>query len=480
MASIQFLGATGTVTGSKYLVDSGKTRILVDCGMFQGTKKLRLLNWEPPPVPPSSVDHIVLTHAHIDHAGMLPVGVRDGFQGNIWCTPATQELCEISLMDAAHLQEEDARFANKKGFSKHKPALPLYTTQDAARAIEHLKSLDYDNEVSLSSDCRICLRDAGHILGSAIIEVTLVDEGKPIRIVFSGDLGRYNALILRDPSPMDEADYLVVESTYGDRRHEKEEAADEIAAIVNETAHRGGMLVIPAFAIGRTQTLLYVLRDLKSRGAIPDLPVFVDSPMAVRVTELFCRHMGEFDEEAQELYHANGSCPVLCPNLRFTRTPQESQELNNMRYPAIILSASGMATGGRILHHMKYRLPDPRNTILFVGYQAMGTRGQIILSGARQIKIHGEMVPIRAQIRTIDSFSAHADSSEIIRWLRTFRKAPRMTFVVHGEPSASEAMAEAIKRTLGWKTHIPEYLENVDLNGRPRKAGWGIDGKSRI
>jgi metallo-beta-lactamase family protein len=466
MTNIQFLGATGTVTGSKFLVDAGKTRILIDCGMFQGAKNLRLLNWAPSPVPPASIDHIVLTHAHIDHAGMLPVAVREGFQGNIWCTTATRELCEISLMDAAHLQEEDARFANKKGFSKHKPALPLYTTQDAARSIEHLKALDYDNEISLSDGSQICLREAGHILGSAIVAANLSDGEKPVRIVFSGDLGRYNALILRDPAPMDETDYLVVESTYGNRQHEKEEAFDEIAAIVNETAHRGGMLVIPAFAIGRTQTLLYVLRDLKSRGSIPDLPVFVDSPMAVRVTELFCRHMGEFDEEAQELYHANGSCPVLCPNLRFIRTPQESQELNNMHYPAIILSASGMATGGRILHHMKYRLPDPRNTILFVGYQAMGTRGQIILSGARQIKIHGEMIPVRAQIRTVESFSAHADASEIIRWLKTFKKAPKMTFIVHGEPAASEALEVEIRRTLGWKTHRPAYLETYELNGQ--------------
>jgi len=465
MANIQFLGAAETVTGSKFLVDTGKTRILVDCGMFQGAKKLRLLNWEKFPIPPTSIDHIVLTHAHLDHSGMLPVAVRDGFQDNIWCTPPTRELCEINLMDAAHIQEEDARFANKKGFSKHKPALPLYTTMDAARSIEHLKPLDYDKELDLSNGCQICLRDAGHILGSAIVEARLADSGRPVRIVFSGDLGRYDALILRDPSPIDETDYLVVESTYGNRSHDKEEAADEIAEIVNETARHGGMLVIPAFAIGRTQTILYILRDLKSRGAIPDLPVFVDSPMAISVTELFCRHMDEFDAEAQELISADGSCPILCPNLRFTRTPQESKDLNNLRYPAIILSASGMATGGRILHHMKYRLPDPRNTILFVGYQAMGTRGQIIVSGGREIKIHGEMIPVRAQVRTVDFFSAHADSSEILRWLSTFKKAPKMTFIVHGEPEASEAISDQIKQTLGWRTHIPKYLETIDLNG---------------
>jgi metallo-beta-lactamase family protein len=463
MTNIQFLGASGTVTGSKFLIDTGKTRFLIDCGMFQGPKKLRLLNWASSPFPPASVDHIILTHAHIDHSGMLPAIVRDGFQGAVWCTPATRELCEISLLDAAHLQEEDARFANKKGFSKHKPALPLYTVQDAARAINHLRAIDYDSERNLSDGSHVCFRDAGHMLGSAIAEVSIADGQKPLRIVFSGDLGRYNALILRDPSPIDRADYLLVESTYGNRLHSSNEASDEIAEIVNKTAQHGGMLVIPAFAIGRTQTLLYVLRDLKSRGMIPDLPVFVDSPMAISVTQLFCKHIGEFDEEAQKLYHETGHCPVLCPGLRFIRTPQESQGLNDIRYPAIILSASGMATGGRILHHLKYRLPDPRNTILFVGYQAVGTRGHLMMTGAREIKIHGEMVPIRAQIRSIETFSGHADSTEIMRWLKEFKTPPKMTFVVHGEPDASAALADAIKNTLGWKTYIPEYLETMDL-----------------
>ncbi len=464
MAFIQFLGGSGTVTGSKFLLGSGDVHFLVDCGMFQGAKQLRLLNWAAPPVAPASIDHVVLTHAHVDHVGMLPVWVREGFQGAVWATPATKELSEISLIDAAHLQEEDARFANKKGFSKHKPALPLYTVQDAERALEHLRQLEYDRETGLDDGTHIRFRDAGHILGSAIAEVRITDRGKQMRLVFSGDLGRYNALILRDPAPpVEGADYLVVESTYGDRRHPAEETAQEVEEIVIETAKRGGMLIIPAFAIGRTQTLLYVLRDLKEKKAIPDLPIFVDSPMATNVTELFCRHIAEFDEEAQAVYRSTGISPVLAPNLHFVRTPAESQQINDLHYPAIIISASGMATGGRILHHLKLRLPDARNTVLFVGFQSSGTRGQLLKDGAKEIKIHGEMVPVRAQIRAMDSFSGHADSQEILRWLKSFNEPPKLTFIVHGEPDASRAMEKQIKDELGWKTYIPNYLESVKL-----------------
>jgi metallo-beta-lactamase family protein len=463
MVKIQFLGAAGTVTGSKHLVDTERMKCLVDCGMFQGAKKLRLLNWDKPPVSTASIDHVVITHAHIDHLGMLPVYAREGFRGPIWATSVTRELSEISLLDAAHLQEEDARFANKKGFSKHAVALPLYTIEDARRAISQLRSAPYEKEFGLTEETKIRFRDAGHILGSAIIQMTIQSEGRQLKVVFSGDLGRYNALILKDPEPIDEADYLVVESTYGDRIHPVEETAAEVAEIVNETAKRGGTLVIPSFAIGRTQTLLYVLRALKEQKAIPDLPVYVDSPMAVEVTELFCRHTGDFDEDAQKIIRETGHCPILCPNARFIRTQKESKEINETRFPSIILSASGMATGGRILHHLSVRLPDPRNTVLFVGYQANGTRGQLLKDGAREIKIHGEMVPVRAQIRSMESFSGHADSSEILRWLKTFKRPPKTTFVVHGEPDASAALAKAISKTLKWKTHIPEYLETVKL-----------------
>jgi metallo-beta-lactamase family protein len=459
---IQFLGASGTVSGSKYLIDTGKTRFLVDYGMFQGPKQLRLLNWQAPPVKPSSVDFVLLTHAHIDHSGMLPVLVREGFQGKIWATPVTSELCEISLLDSAHLQEEDARFANKMKFSKHAPALPLYTTADAELAISRLRPLAYDEPAMISADTQVRFLDAGHILGSAIAEVT-AKNGAQARIVFSGDLGRYDALILRDPTPVYEADYLLIESTYGNRKHAAEEPISVLAAIINETAKRGGMIVIPAFAVGRTQTLLYMMRDMKVRGVIPDLPIFVDSPMAQRVTDVFCRHIEDFDEEAKAVFRETGECPVLSDNVHFVHSKEESQKINDIRYPAIILSASGMATGGRILHHLRYRLPDPRNTILFAGYQAHGTRGQVLRDGARSIKIHGENVPVRAQIRNIEAFSGHADSTEILRWLGKFKKPPKLTFVVHGEAESSKALAETIKQTLGWKTHIPEYLESVNL-----------------
>ena len=463
MTQIKFLGAAGTVSGSKYFIDTGETRFLVDYGMFQGPKKLRLINWEPPKINPATIDHVLLTHAHIDHSGMLPALVRDGFQGKIWTTPVTAELCEISLLDAAHLQEEDARFANKMAFTKHKPALPLYTTEDAEAAIKHLRPLPYDEPAKISKDTQIRFLDAGHILGSAIVEVTASNQ-PPLRLVFSGDLGRYDALILRDPTSVYEADYLLIESTYGSRLHPKEEPISELASIINETAKRGGMLVIPAFAVGRTQTLLYMMRDMKERGEIPDLPIFVDSPMARRVTDVFCRHVEDFDEEAKAVFLRTGECPVYSDKLEFVHTREESQRINDIRYPAIIISASGMATGGRILHHLKYRLPDSRNTILFVGYQAVGTRGQQLRDGAKYVKIHGEMVPVRAQIRNIEAFSGHADSTEILRWLGKFKKAPKLTFVVHGEEESSKALAAEIQKDLGWKTHIPEYLESVHLD----------------
>jgi metallo-beta-lactamase family protein len=464
MAKIRFLGAAGTVSGSKYLIDTGETRFLVDCGMFQGPKKLRLLNWDPPVVQPASIDHVLLTHAHIDHSGMLPVLVREGFDGKILATQVTAELCEISLLDAAHLQEEDARFANKMSFSKHKPALPLFTTDDAERAVQHLKPVEYDEITELSDGTRVRFVDAGHILGSAIVEANVPGNGKNVRMVFSGDLGRYDAMILRDPAPVEYADYLLVESTYGNRRHAPEEPVEVLASIINETAKRGGMLVIPSFAVGRTQTLLYLLRDMRLRGVIPDLPIFVDSPMAERVTDVFCKHIEVFDEEAKAVFRKTGKCPLLSPNLKFVHSKEDSQKINNIRFPAIILSASGMATGGRVLHHLKYRLPDPRNTILFVGYQVGGTRGQMLCDGAREIKIHGEMVPVRAQIRSIEVFSGHADSMEIMRWLRLFKQPPKMTFVVHGEDDARKAIAEEIRRSLGWKTHIPDYLESFNLD----------------
>jgi len=463
VANLQFLGGSHTVTGSKFLVDTGKTRFLIDCGMFQGSKELRLRNWGELPVKPSSLDHIFLTHAHIDHIGMLPVFVREGYQGAIWCTPETLELTEINLNDAAHLQEEDARFANKQGFTKHKPALPLYSLEDAAKCMPRLRPLAYSKPFDLSDGSKIQFHDAGHVLGSAIVEAQLANgKGGFTSVVFSGDLGRYHALIDTDPFAVERADYLLVESTYGNRLHSKEDAPHELADVINDTAKRGGAVVVPAFAVGRTQILLYALRDLKAKGIIPDLPVFVDSPMAISVTELYCRHIEDLSLEARDVFKATGKCPIYCPKLQFIHTPQESKELNNLRYPCIIISASGMATGGRVLHHLKYRLPDPRNSILFVGFQANGTRGQQLKDGAKEIKIHGEMVPVRAQIHSIEAFSRHADSKEILQWLGSFKAPPKKTFVIHGEPEASAALAEDIRK-LGWKVSVPEYLDKIEL-----------------
>ena len=464
MTKVWFYGAAGCVSGSKFLVDTGETRFLVDYGMFQGTKSLRERNWHEEKFKPDSVDHVLLTHAHLDHSGMLPVLVRNGFMGNIWTTPVTAELCEISLLDAAHIQEEDAYFANKMSFSKHKPALPLFTTMDAERAIKRFKTVEYDRRIAISKDISVRFLDAGHILGSAIIEVTIKNRKQAQRLVFSGDLGRYDALILRDPVSVESADYLFIESTYGNREHSKEQPIDELAKIINETAQRGGMTIIPAFAVGRAQTLLYLLRVMKERRAIPDLPIFVDSPMARRVTNVFCRHVEDFDEEAKAVYKKSGICPIFSSNMEFVHTKDESQKINNIRYPAIIVSASGMATGGRVLHHLKYRLPDSRNSVIFVGYQGAGTRGQLIRDGAGIIKIHGEQVPVRAHIHSVEAFSGHADYTEIMRWLDKFSEPPEKTYVIHGETSASKALAAEIKRKPGWKTYVPELDECCNLN----------------
>ena len=464
MATIQFLGAAGTVTGSKFLVEAGSRRVMVDCGMFQGAKKLRLLNWSPLPVNPASVGDIFVTHAHIDHMGMVPVFVREGFAGSVWATPATVELCAINLHDAAHLQEEDANFANKKGFSKHAPALPLFTTADVERSLGHFKSLPYDQELALDGQGKVLLRNAGHVLGSAMVQAEIAGRGEPVKVLFSGDLGRAHSIILEDPARIDQSDYLILESTYGDRMHPPEETSEEVATIIRSTAARGGSLVVPAFALGRTQQLLYIIRELKSQQAIPDLPVYLDSPMAVEITELFCRHIEDFNEEARALFRESGQCPILCPNLHLVRTPEASKRINGLRFPCVIISGSGMATGGRVLHHLKNRLPDPRNAVLFVGFQTAGTRGQLLKDGAREIKIHGEIIPVRAKILSMESFSRHADSNEILTWLGAFKHPPRTTFVVHGEPGSSAALAEKIRKTLGWKTHIPEYLETARLD----------------
>jgi metallo-beta-lactamase family protein len=461
MASIRFLGAAGTVTGSRFLVEHGAARVLVDAGLFQGAKALRLRNREPWPVPPSSIDAVVLTHAHIDHTGALPGLSRGGFRGAVHCTSATRDLLELLLPDSGRLQEEEARYANRKGYSKHAPnAAPLYTERDALEVLPRLAPLSYGERRTVSPGVAIRFRRAGHILGSALVEMTL--EGpKPLRLLFSGDLGRYDKPILPDPEPGVSVDALVLESTYGGKQHgdapPHQALADEIARV----AESGGALVIPAFAIGRTQELLFTLRELEASGAVPVLPVFVDSPMAVDATPIFLAHHEDHDTEMGRLV-TDGAGPLRPARVKFCRTPEQSKAINDVRGPCIIVSAAGMATGGRVLHHLVRRLPDPRTTVLLVGFQAAGTRGAHLQSGAATVRIHGEDVPVKARVATLGGFSAHADEREIVRWLGTFPIPPARTFLVHGEPGALLASRERMQR-LGWPAHVAQHLEEIAL-----------------
>jgi metallo-beta-lactamase family protein len=446
-ATLQFLGAAGTVTGSKHRVCTPNGDILLDCGLFQGLKALRLRNWEEPPLPLDELGAIVLSHAHIDHSGYLPLLVRHGFSGPVFCTPGTASLLRVLLPDSAQLQEEDAERANRRGYSKHHPALPLYTAEDAEAALKLLEIHPYAEAFEVLPGTQALLRRAGHILGSATVELQ-IGGPQPLTLVFSGDLGRWRRPILRDPELVPRADVLLVESTYGDRLHPP--AGDsELARVVNEAAGHGGALVIPAFAVGRTQELLWMLRQLEESGQIPSLPLFVDSPMAIAVTELYRNHTEEHDLEMEALIDAQRS-PLRPRQFHLARTREESRAINALRGPLIILSASGMATGGRVLHHLRERLPDARNTVLLPGFQAAGTRGRALQDGARFVRIHGHDVPVRARVESVQNLSAHADQSEILRWLRGFEQPPRQTYIVHGEPPAAEALAAAIRQQLGW------------------------------
>jgi metallo-beta-lactamase family protein len=461
MASIRFLGAAGTVTGSRFLVEWGAVRVLVDAGLFQGPKELRLRNRAAWPVEPGDVDAVVLTHAHIDHSGALPLLGRGGFRGAVHCTPATRDLAALLLPDSGRLQEEEARYANRKGYSKHAPdARPLYTEEDALAILPRLAPLRYGERREILPGVAMTLHRAGHILGSATVEMELLGP-RPRRLLFSGDLGRFDAPILPDPEPGVAADALVLESTYGGRSHPSGSADEALRDEVARAAAQNGALVIPAFAIGRTQEVLFTLRALEARRAIPELPVFVDSPMAVDATPLFLAHREEHDAEMVRLLAA-GDEPLRPARVRFARTPEQSKAINDVRGPCIILSASGMATGGRVLHHLARRLPDPRTTILLVGYQAAGTRGWSLQHGAATVRIHGEDVPVKARIASISGFSAHADEGEILRWLGTFPSPPRRTFLVHGEPPALAAAKTRMDR-LGWPCHVPGHLEEIPL-----------------
>jgi metallo-beta-lactamase family protein len=482
MISITFLGAARTVTGSKYLVEANGARIMVDAGLFQGLKELRERNWQDLPVPPSSLQAIVLTHAHLDHCGYLPRLVAQGFRGRVFCTQGTKDLCAIVLPDAGRLQEEDAEFANRHQFSKHKPALPLYREVDAARAVLLLQPCGYDRPMPVADGIEVEFVNAGHLLGSSYVRMRI--DGRTV--LFGGDLGRYGRPVLPDPTPVEGADYLLVESTYGDRRHEQDDNGERLAAIVTQAAKKGGKLIIPAFAIGRVEELLYWLKRLEEEKRIPVLPVYLDSPMASAALARYTARVHELDPELQPELRDDTAphdaaaphdaqtrrrrarqeremCVFCTERFRVIASPDESKHLTASRIPAIVISSSGMAEGGRVLHHLKAALPDARNTVLFAGYQGVGTRGRRLVDGEKTVKIHGEWVPVVAPIEHIDSMSAHADVEEIMRWLKGFTTAPRQTFIVHGEPAPQDALAARIHAELGWATKAPEHKERVDL-----------------
>jgi metallo-beta-lactamase family protein len=465
MSSIRFLGAAGTVTGSRYLVRAPGGAVLFDAGLFQGQKELRLRNWEPFPVPPASLDAIVLTHAHIDHSGALPLLVRDGFRGPVYCTSATRDLAQLLLPDSGKLQEEEARFANKRGYSKHAPdARPLYTEADAVAALRLLTPIPYGARREIRPGLAVTFGRAGHLLGSATILLEVsgggASDGAPRRILFSGDLGRYGAPILPDPDSAAAVDDLLLECTYGDRLHHGA-AREELRDAVLGAVQRAGALLVPAFAVGRTQEILFRLRELESEREIPELPVFVDSPMAVDATPIYLAHREDHDDDMAGLF-ARGIEPLRPARLQFARAPEQSKALNRIQGPCIILSASGMATGGRILHHLANRLPDERTTVLLVGYQAAGTRGSSLQNGAKALRMHGEDVPVRARVITISGFSAHADKGEVERWLATAPRPPARVFCVHGEPAPLAATAQRLAGR-GWTALVPRHGEEVDL-----------------
>ncbi len=447
-----FLGAAGTVTGSKYLLEHRDQHVLIDCGLFQGYKQLRLHNWDTFQLPVGELGAIVLTHAHLDHSGYLPVLVRSGYRGPVYATPATCELVKILLLDSGRLQEEAAEFANRHGFSRHHPALPLYTEQDAERALKLLRPVELHHRVEIAAGMTIQFRCAGHILGATTVEV--IADG--ITLVCSGDLGRPDDPLMFAPEPVEQADYLLVESTYGDRKHPAESPEAQLAEVITRTSLRHGITLVPSFALGRAQLLMYHLYRLKQRHAIPDVPIYLNSPMATDVTSLYQRFRSEHRLSLEE-------CEGMCHVAKFVRSTADSIKLDQQRAPAVIIAASGMATGGRVIHHLKALAPNPINTLLMPGFQAGGTRGAQIVAGAPSVRIHGKDVPIRAEVVPMETLSAHADADEIMQWLRGFKRPPRHTYVVHGEPNASDVLRRRISLELGWSVSVPEYRDSVEL-----------------
>lgn len=449
---LQFLGATDTVTGSKYLLRSGGANVLVDCGLFQGYKHLRLRNWSALPLASVDVAAVVLTHAHLDHSGAIPLLARQGFAGPVYCTSATFDLCRILLTDSGHLLEEEAEYLNEHRLSKHDPALPLYTREDALRCLKLFKPVPFGATFEPAKGLTCRFAPSGHLPGSSF---ALLGDGMR-SILFSGDLGRPNDTVLRAPAQMDGADYLVVESTYGDRLHDSSNPMEQLAQVINRTAARGGVLLIPAFAVGRAQALMHLIEQLREQRAIAPVPIFLNSPMAASATRIYHDHLAE-------LRLTEAQCQAMGRAVQVVTTPEESRALNARHGPMIIIAASGMATGGRVVHHLKAFAPERRNTILLTGFQAGGTRGATLAAGAPTVRIHGEDVPVRAEVAMIDTLSAHADANEIMAWLRGFKRAPRQTFITHGEASAADALRQRIERELHWECRLPYYLEQVAL-----------------
>jgi metallo-beta-lactamase family protein len=465
--TLTFLGAARTVTGSKHLLDVDGRRVLVDSGLFQGRKDLRERNWQALPVKASSIDAVVLTHAHLDHCGFLPRLVGQGFEGRIFCTPATSDLATIVLEDAARLQEEDAERANRKHYTRHAPALPLFTEADAARAISMFQPLGYDRPVEVVPGMSVDFINAGHLLGSAYARIRVQDR----TLLFGGDLGRYSRPVLPDPTPVDHADVLLVESTYGDRLHEQDDNGEHLASVVRRTIERGGKVIVPSFALGRVEELLYWINRLEQEKRIPIVPVYVDSPMASEVLVEYRKRLHELDPALSGPDGgANGRraaerdlCAFCTSKLTVISSIPESRAVQESSTPAIVISASGMATGGRVLHHLFRTLPDERHTVLFAGYQAAGTRGRSLKDGAKFIRMHGQDVPVRAEVDAMDSMSAHADADEILRWLRGFKAPPSITYLVHGEPTSMDALKARVERELGWNVATPNHGERVTL-----------------
>ena len=460
---LSVLGAGRCVTGSKYLLEWKKFAAMIDCGLFQGPAENRRRNWRRLPFPPKHIGAVVLTHAHIDHSGWLPRLVRQGFKGPVYCTPPTRDLLRVLLPDAAHIQEEEARYANEKGYSKHEPALPLFRAADARAALKLLEPVPFDVWHELHPGIRFRLHRQGHILGAAAVELeTKVSGGDRKTVYFSGDVGRYGVPILKEPEPYPGSDVLLLESTYGDRFHGNGDPRAALCDTIRAALERGGIILIPAFAIDRTQELLYLLHELVVDGDLPEIPTYLDSPMGIEATAVYSRALAEHDIEMRQLL-ADQTNPIFPSNLQVTPTSAESRKLNALKGPAIIISASGMATGGRILHHLKLRLPDPRNTVIFVGYQAEGTKGRRLVEGEPEVKIHGEWIPVKANVTQVSGLSAHADAGELLLWLSRRERDPEAVYLVHGEYHAQQALAERLEAEFGWKPSIPELGETVTI-----------------